>query len=324
MWHSISDKTGRKGSLEKIEIKEKITPYSHQSGVECLVPLSDWVVQVYPALLKVGGLEFPLAVTGPEKEFTVQMDLEKDCVWVWGISKEGHFRLKLTASEYGLSLMVDRSPKGGISIGGKLLERKESILLAKGGQFSPKKACERFSLGNWKAQDWDLVRRRADFSEIAPLLFLLGQKLPKSESTLLTHTEHFFLAALSGICAPKPQDAIHQGLSPFTGEPISLIQSAYQTIRSYLIDGESILPKLPNNWDAGKVIGLQTKFGTVDLEWTKGHIRRMVLVSSDSGSIALSFTKEISSCRCNGKHLENGSSLPIEVNKKYLFERFQK
>ncbi len=310
--------------MEKIEIREKITPFSHLSGVECLVPLSDFIVQVYPAMLKLGSLEFPIAITGPVKEFTVQIDLERDCVWIWGKAKEGHYRLKLSASSSGLSLFVDRAPKDGISIGGRMIQKKETILLSKGGRFTPKAPCERLSLGNWKAQDWDLVRRRADLKEIAPLLFLLGQKLPKVEAPLLSHPEHFFLAALSGLCAPKPQDAIDQGLPPFQGEPAVLIQGAYQTLRSYLIDGLSILPKIPTDWDAGRVLGLKTEYGTVDLEWTKGHMRRMIFTPSKTADLKFLFTKEISLCRCNGKKLHNGELFSFEQNKKYLFERFQK
>lgn len=310
--------------MEKIEIRERITPFSHQSGVECLVPLSDWVVQAYPAMLKVGSKEFPVALTGPVKEFTVQMDVERECVWIWGKAKEGHFRLKLLASGLGLSLFVDRAPTIGISVGGQLLQKKETVLLATGGRIAEKLPIERLSLGNWKAQDWDLVRRRSDLAEIAPLLFLLGQKLPQVNAPLLSHPEHFFLAALSGICAPKLQDAIDQGLPPFVGEPIGLIQSAYYTLRSYLIDGLSILPKLPLDWDAGRILGLKTEFGTLDIEWTKGHMRRMIFSPSQSASLTFHFTKEISFCRCNGTRLLNGGKFSYEQNKRYLFERFQK
>lgn len=310
--------------MEKIDIRERLTPFSHQSGVECLVPLSDWVVQVYPAMLKVQALEFPIAVTGPVKEFTVQMDVERDCVWIWGQAKEGHFRLKAFATVKGLSLFVDRAPTAGICIGGKSLQKKETILLAEGGRFAPKTSFERLSLGNWKAQDWDLVRRRADLAEIAPLLFLLGQKLPKVDSSLLQHSEHFFLAALSGLCAPKLQDALDQGLPIFQGESIGLIQSAYHTIRSFLIDGLKILPNLPKDWHAGRILGLKTEYGMLDIEWTKGHIRRMIFTPSTSAFLKFLFTKEISLCRCNGIKLLNGEEFSFELNKKYLFERFQK
>jgi hypothetical protein len=319
-----SSKIHLKGSLEKIEIKEKITPFSHQNGIECLVPLSDWVVQVFPALIKVHNFEFPIKITGPVKEFTVQMDLERECLWIWGIANEGHYRLKIFADDLGLSLYVDRAPKSGIQIGGHQLERKGKLGLAKGGQFSHSPEIERLSLGNWKAQDWDLVRRRGDFKEIAPLLFMLGQKLPFVETLPLIHQEHFFLAALSGLCAPKPQDAINQGLPPFDVEPIALIQSAYRTIRQFLIQGDYILPRLPSDWTAGKVVGLQTESGTLDIEWTKGHMRRMIFSATETSEVKFLFTKEISSCRCNGAVLENGTLFAVEGNKKYLFDHFQK
>ncbi len=310
--------------MEKIEVREKITPYSHQSGVECLVPMSDWVVQVFPALIKVHDFAFPIKVTGPVKEFTVQMDLERECVFIWGVAKEGQFRLKLFADELGLSLIVEKAPKAGIQIGSHVLQRKEKLGLAKGGRFAESRMVERLSLGNWKAQDWDLVRRRGEFKEIAPLLFLLGQKLPTVDFLPAVQPEHFFLAALSGLCAPKLQDALNQGLPSFDGEPIALLQATYRPIRQFLIQGELILPRLPNDWDAGKVLGLNAESGKLDIEWTKGHIRRMIFTSHVTEDVQFTFTKEISSSRCNGIRLKNGDSFAAEAGKKYLFDRFQK
>lgn len=319
-------KTRQKDSLEKLEIREKLAPFSHLSGISCLVPLSDWVITAYPALLKVGALEFPIALTGPVKEFTVQMDLERNCVWIWGTAKEGQFRFKLSATEAGLFLLVDKAFKNGITVGKELLHRKGTLLLAAGGHtcaISPSQV-ERLSLGNWKAQDWDLVGRRRNFAEIAPILFMLGQKLPSTTSASIESPEHFFLAALSGLCAPTLQDAIYAGLPPFTGTPIAFLRATYETIRAYLIRDFAILPNLPSAWDAGRVLGLQTAYGTIDVEWTKKQIRRMIFIPSHSFDVAFQFPKEITSYRCNGQRLTKGATFSVEANKRYLFDRFQK
>ncbi len=313
-----------------LKITEKLRPYSHQPGTVCLVPKSDKVVCVYPTLFTIEK-DFPIRVTGPIREFTVQMDLERDCLWIWGIAKEGHFRLQLAMDEMGLTLFVDRCPKSGIEIGDHHLLRKEKILLQSGGKVHFLRKMERLSLGNWKAQDWDLVRRRNDPREWAPVLFALGQKVPFSQEAKggplhLLWSEQFFHAAFSGILVPHLKDPLHQGLFPEdgSGNPIALLTLAYQKIRSFLIQGDQILPELPSDWDCGRVLALETEYGSLDLEWTKGMIRQMVLHAKKSGETAFEFSSQVKSFRFNGTRIERGTLLSIEEGKKYLFDRFQK
>jgi hypothetical protein len=279
--------------LQKIEIREKLAPFSHMPGVRCLVPLSDYTVQVYPAALLVQGQKIPLPFHFPD--FTVQMDLERDCLWLW----DKKHRLKLHATETGLYLGDER--------------------IATDGKTFPKQPCERLSLGNWKAQDWDLVRRRHNLLEIAPALFLLGQKTPV-QGTKITHPEHFFLAASQNLCVPTQEEAALLGLPPLNMEPLALFHASYQTFRSYLLDGASILPHLPPEWHAGRALGLQTPFGTLDLEWSKKTIRRMIVHATESQEVAFKF-KRVKSCRCNGK--ASDGAVQLEAGKDYLLDRFR-
>ena len=315
-----------------LKISEKLRPFSHEPGTAVLVPGSDWIVRAYPVLLRVGGEDFPLQITGPVREFTLQLDLERDCLWVWGIAKEGHFRYKLFASEQGLFLSLDRSPKSGFAIGNHSLKPKETILLQSGGQFISPSKPERFSLGNSKAQDWDLVRRRNNIFEWAPVLYALAQKVPnKGDVTggplaLLNRLEEFFPAAFEGILVPHLTDPLHQGL--FTeegrGNALALLREAFQTIRGYILDENRILPALPADWHCGRALHLQSPFGRLDLEWTKGTLRQMVLYGEKTGEATFLFSKPIKSFRFNGERASSQQSLLIESGKKYHLDRFQK
>lgn len=315
-----------------LKITEKLRPFSHQPGTSCLVPGSDWICRAFPAMLNIQGVDFPIRVTGPVREFTVQMDLERNCLWIWGISKEGHFRFKLAADEIGLSLLVDRCPKSGLEIGSHKFKAKEKILLMSGGCFRLPKKIERLSLGNWKAQDWDLVRRRNLVYEWVPVLYALGQKTPHTGDAkggpldLLDKPTEFFHAAFTGILVPHLIDPLHQGLFPEDGlgNPLALLTLAYKKIRSFLIQEERILPDLPSDWDCGRILGLETQYGPLDLEWTKGAIRQMILHPEKSGEVDFVFSKPVKSFRFNGERVEQGGSLAVESGKKYIFDRFQK
>ncbi len=322
-----------------IVIGEKIRPFSHTPGMKCIVPGSNWIVQPFPALLRLPGLDLPLEITGPIKEFTVQLDLEKNCVWVWGQAKEGLYKYRLEAMEEGLTLAIDRVPKGGLIMGGKTLMAKEKILLASGGLFKSPSNGEKISLGNLKAQDWDLVSRRMDLAEIVPALFLLGQKVPPVAvakggvaSLLASNLDLFVRAGFTDLLIPHLKDEKHRGISPegeTSGDPLSLLTKSYQTIRSFLIEENNpiirILPHLPKEWDCGRSTDLCVSgLGEIDLEWTKGLIRRVVIRPSHDAEAKLVFAKPIVSFRCNGKSVENGSLIGIQAGKSIHLDRFQK
>jgi hypothetical protein len=266
------------------------------------------------------------------QEFTLQMDLERDCLWVWGIAREGHFRCKLSADERGLSLFVDRCPKGGLVIGSHQLQRKDKTLLMSGGHFFLPEKIERLSLGNWKAQDWDLVRRRNLVREWVPVLYALAQKMPQMGEAkggpldLLDQPTAFFAAAFTGILVPHLIDPLHQGLFSENGQgnPLAVLTKAFEKLRSALIQENRILPALPTDWDSGRVLGLQTPYGLVDLEWTKRTIRQMILHAEKSGEALFIFSKPVKSFRFNGERVGQGETLAIEAGKRYVFDRFQK
>lgn len=276
----------------------KLQPFSHRPGTPCVVPGSDWVVEPFPALLRVrGGREFALGITGPVREFTVQLDLEKTQVSVWGHAQEGYFRYQIAAGEAGLELRVMRG--FALRVGDVVVSPKSSLLLARGSKLAaPRQALERLSLGNFRAQDIDRMRERLDMRELAPMLFALGQKVPVAPLVLAeANLTHLFLARFTGLFVPAREDALHQGIAVNVHgvEPLALLSGAYATIRSWLLDGENILPALPREWEAGKVFGLQTHGGALDIEWRKGRVWRMAFRGAEPPEFV--FGKKVSGFR---------------------------
>lgn len=303
--------------MRKIEIREKIAPYSRTPGTACFVPCSNWILSAFPTMLKVGGLpDIPIGAMGPVKDFLVQMDLERDCVWISGLSQEGPYRLQIEAVDGYLWLALCRAPKGGLVVKGNCLQAKEKLLLAKGGKTSQHRAYERLSLGNWKAQDWDLIQRRNDLREIIPSLFLLGQKMPLDEEVqerwILNHS-------FSGILLP----CLESGRPP---DPATLLQSAYGSIRSHLIQEEGtqirILPGI-REYPLGRS-HLCASFGAVHLEWSQGLIRKMLINPNVHCELQFSWQKEVASFRFCGKRMNVHSTLSLTPRTQVLLDCFQR
>lgn len=192
----------------RITIAERLRPYSHTPGVDCILPGSSLGLQIYPCLIRVYDLsqshhelltEFHLDLKGPLKDFTVLNDLEKGEVKVWGHTLKGFVRYRLVSQEEGISLAlcVEKTPEGGMPISLKkglfcwhsseqapssvstaILQPKESLTWRSSiGLLDPyhPPLTDRLSLGSHKAQDWDLVKRRLDLKEILPVWNRLGQ-----------------------------------------------------------------------------------------------------------------------------------------------------
>lgn len=183
----------------RILIAERLRPYSHTPGTHCIVPGSSMSAQIFPCLVKfrdhrqamsnlVAEIHFDL--TGPWKKFTVLQDLERGWIQVWGETPHGFVRYRLISHSpgSGVSLYLEKAPNDRLELTQgntkHILKSKESLPLVFKDQenhlYTPP-TTDRLSLGNHKAQDWDLVRRRLDLKEILPAWFRLGQLIPPLE-----------------------------------------------------------------------------------------------------------------------------------------------
>ena len=335
----------------KISIAQRVRPFAHEPGIECLLPRTCWTVEAFPArlFLREEGarkiIDIPLHLHGPVREFTVQQDLEKGCVWVWGSAKEGHFRLRLQACSDAIQLWVDRAPLSGIECQDRLLKKRESISWKFSGPFREPAHIERLSLGSHRAQDWRSVWQRMDLKEILPILFHLSQWIPCVDQPpqsgmfrLLEESwDDFLRAAFSGLLTPRLIDDQYQGLldlediSPHAS-PCALIAKAGEKIRKLFIDQQEMSIELfsPQTFDCGRMTNIQlSKIGTLDLEWAKRSIQRAVLHVKSNAAIRMILPKSIASFRMRSSLNEKGrkisarDELSLQVGRYYL-DRFQK
>jgi hypothetical protein len=290
------------------------------------VPCSDWVVEIFPALLRTLRQDISIAVTGPLQKFVVQVDLERDCIWVTGHALEGFYCFSLKASDEGLFLILHRAPKEGLVIQGKRLLRKERLLLARGGKSCPSKTYERVSFGSNKKQDWDLVSRRGEPCEMMPLLFLAGQKVPSSNVVNIPDMLLFFR---SGILVPNLIDLQHLGIfseDKIDFDSMAILYSCYRTIRDKLFCEEEermyILPEI-KEIPVGRA-HLRASFGSVFLQWSQGILRKMVIEPLSNFEKKIVFPKEAASFRMLNKRRFNGDVISCKEHGAILFDRFQK
>jgi hypothetical protein len=276
------------------------------------------------------------------KDFTLEQDLEKNCVRVYGKAKEGFFRLRIQATDAGFDIVSEKGPC-------------KTVHIAFETQFIHRPSFERLSLGNHKAQDWDLVQKRSDLREFLPVLFCLGQKipfippqklcgtarlleLPSDRKDLEAALEAFFKAAFTKILTPRLTDDQHHGFVPreaVQGNRFFLLQEGAKMIRSLFFKQEerriALLPILPISLDCGRAIGLQAPgIGEIDFEWSKKTLRRAIIRASTSGEVLLELQKEIKTFRIRKSRREKGhrkkgsEPLLLEAGKTYLLDRFQK
>jgi len=283
-----------------IRIQARYRPYSHMPGAKCLLPGTHCLVEAYPEFVLVGSEKIPFHGMG--KNFTLQQDLERNCVWVFS-SKD---RLKISAKE------------GQIAV----TRRGEVRYFPLHSPFYLPDTCERLSFGKSKAQDWDLVWRRFDLKEILPILFALGQKVP-GEGAVIGDLEPFCKAAFHHLLVPRLVDDQHQGLPPVEGkDPFSLLSGAYRHIRDLFFKEEGYLFHFSPSMDAGRMVGLNTFIGQLDFEWRKNRVRRVRLFPSRSGGIFIR-APEIQTIRVDGRVQSVNLPVCIAASRAVYIDRFQ-
>lgn len=347
----------------RIKIAERLRPFSHLPGVQCLIPQTTVQVQVFPVLLRFKNLmrgdsqpiEYRLDLKGPFKNFTVIQDLENLRVRVFGHSADGYVRYCLFLDKGKISIDFEKYPK---ELPGRLIE----FPIHESPQRDFK---ERLSLGENKAQDWDLVRRRQNLKEIFPIWFRLGQTLPdmdlpvseegtvsllkecesiienREKKHLMSSFLNLFNAGFEGILVPRLLDDQFQGLvderehPPLEASPLILLSKGSALIRSLFFKESGndmfLLPCLPPDFDCGRFLHLQSIHGDViDIEWSKKILRRFVLRSKSQRELNLHLQRAIKKFRLRrspkdrGQVIESGQTISLKANETLFFDRFQK
>lgn len=324
-----------------IKIAERLRPYSHTPGASCLIPGTCSEIEAFPTLLRIEKHEIKLPFTAPVKDFTLEQDLEKNCVRVYGKAQEGFFCLCITATDAGFNIVGEKGPF-------------KKLHLPFETEFVSPAPFERLSLGNHKSQDWDQVQKRSDLKEFLPVLFCLGQKiplippqklsgtarlleLPSDRNSLASALEAFFKAAFTKILIPRLIDDQHHGFvpdEPVQGSRFFLLQEGAKMIRSLFFRQNerriAFLPNLPIPLDSGRMLGLKAAgIGEIDLEWSKKRLRRALIRAVTSGEVILELQTEIKTLRVRksqkdkGRRQKSTEPLLLEAGNTYLLDRFQ-
>ncbi len=328
-----------------IKIAERLKPYSHNPGTSCIVPNTSYQVQVFPTRLRIYDLshsnpklltELIFELQGPLEDFTVQNDLERGEVRVWGKTTSGFIRYTLNScmDQTGLLLNFEKTASEGIKIyqegNLRIVQPKDSFSLFDSGLIASTELfrpplIERLSLGNHKAQDWELVHRRLDLSEILPIWHRLGQLIPASASIYQNETEgtlallqmcreglsagcpeklvrlwiNLYRASMHGIMVPRLLDDQFQGIidsqSTFSSavSPLVLLTESAKLIRRLFIQTNELnvllLPALPPEFHCGRVTDARIKDGKITMEWSKKIIRRLEVCMNDDVEVSFHF-----------------------------------
>jgi hypothetical protein len=344
-----------------IPVALRFHPFSHTVGMICLLPKSSWQIQAFPTLLRFknlevrGSFDVPLQLEGPVKDFTLEQDLERGVVRVFGKSQKGYFIILIEREDEGISLVFEKFPNK---------PRKEKQLIPlKSENSSLHLSKERLSLGIHKSQDWDLVTRRQLLEEILPFWLRLGMWIPQSQEatrkfgtfTILHECEELIaqkkreeiaftlhkalLAGFHGILVPRLDDN-YEGIVPPSQippyeSPLPFVSKGAKIIRSLFFQetpGEILLlPFLPPEFHAGRFVHILCENGTeFDIEWSKKILRRVVIRPKVTEDISLSLQKAIRRFRVRttlkerGTILEKGDKLSLQAGKTLFLDRFEK
>jgi len=307
-----------------IKINARSMPFSHRPGISCLVPGTHLIVKIYPVRLsffQADTLLFhhDLDWEGPVFDFTVQLDLERLQVRVFGHTQKGFLRYVLQRKD------------NAIKLSGRILPYalQEDLLVP---------STERLSLGMHKKQEWERVVSRLDFKEIFPLWLRLGQVTPPvllssvqgtlrllqdcqalvhegRKNDIIAAFKKLFLAGFEGMLVPRLFDTDYQGIlsaeeGTKNGSALALLTQGAAVIRSLFFQEKngiiSLLPCLPPEFHAGRFVDLRTLAGDrLDIEWTKKEMRRVILYPA-SQAVHLQFPKHLKRCRVRSARKEKG------------------
>lgn len=276
----------------RIEIAERLKPFSHLPGSKVILPGSSLRLQVYPARVVIEDLQesipkqisiIDFKVKGPLDRFTVQQDLEKGYVQVWGWSQNGFLRYRIAALQEnnGITLNVDKCPEKVLEgfIQGRWADEKLSIQQGAAQIFGTGETkyqishMDRLSLGCSKAQNWESIWHRLDCTQIFPIWHRLGQMVPSKKCNdeggtlsllseikeaidsperdrMLPHFQRLLLTGFESMLSPRLFDSGYHGIElPNVSNdcsPLTLLSKGAEIIRSLFIqESEETIHLLP-------------------------------------------------------------------------------
>lgn len=351
----------------RITIAHRFLPYCHEEGFRVLIPRTSAIVEVFPTLLTLytfvqGGLHpvtvVPIAVSGPVRNFSAILDLERGLLRVSGHSHDGYFRYRVGVSDDGaLQYLVEKEPSALPLLG---LEPLSLPFVAIEGQ----RPRERLSFGCHKAQEWPSIRRRALMAEWMPLWHWLGQwlatptipihtlaeelslmgalssALQRGDSSLATTTlKELYHVAFTDLFVPNGERwrLLGSSLPPtLSHDTLDLVRYGSLLIRAFFFhyaENENvvtILPHLPQELHCGRYLSASCgSVADLDFEWSKHRLRRLIIHAKEGSVMTLRWHKPLKTCRLRSdkqpaaRILTNGQQLNLLAGERYYLDRFE-
>lgn len=169
----------------RIEISQRLKPYSHRPGTYFMLPGSPYRLKIFPSRLEIDDLSktipkpvgsIDLNIRGVVDDFTAIQELEKGTLLIFGHAVNGYFRYGISSAENGtkIALHIEKAPNiivEGISEG---MSTDVLQVIEDPSNFSTDHM-SRLSLGNHQIQDWESLGKKKDLSAILPIWHRLGQ-----------------------------------------------------------------------------------------------------------------------------------------------------
>ncbi len=344
----------------KIRVEQKLKPFSFYKGGYVPLPGSFLFFQIFPTEVTVFSLEgiaiklfFP--IQGPFSIFLYQVDLDKKRIEVSLRNETGFYSYHLFIEKGELVFFLDRGPSFLVRENKKerVVQKKERI----SWNLSLKEECsfeEKLSFGSYKKQEIEKILYRKDPKELFPFWFHLGGLCPKIEeqvsifpewekailerkgSFLLQRLALLWEVAFSGFFIPSSEDKTKQNI-PFFPEkekvhPYFYLQAGARCIRSFFLQEEKgvlkLLPSLPKEFPFGRIKGVNTLFGKIDLEWSKFKPKKGILYVEKEGPLLI--LSGFSRFRVRSKKRERGTfhlssdALFLKKGQILYLDRFEK
>lgn len=307
-----------------ISIRVKHRPFSLQPKTSVQLPWSPLAAVCYPTKIVVGEQELLLESSGGA--FAVHQDIDRGFIRVQAGCDS--FRLRHEGDE--LILYDER-------------RAKEQRFAANAQSFS-KREVPRLSFGIHKKQDVELMRRRNLPEEVLPHLVHLGLQMDEGELPLLsdlkqaietregvyTYLKDVIQFAFEGLFVPKGEDDLHTGQMPsvLPCKPYLMLASFARIVLDMFFKEEdgciSLLARNIPEFHCGRIIGMPFALGTMDIEWTKKKLRRVVVHPKEKGTFSLKLPCGIRRFRMGNVYLEADEAISIPNDGQIVLDRFEK
>lgn len=298
----------------KINIFEKLKPFTQSLGALLWLPGSDFLICAYPARLEIFNwkkervLFQDFSWRGPVENFLVSQDLLKGIITVSGKTQEGSFSYDLFMEEKKLKVLPKR------------LAEKAAWKLSLANKRPQARSLEQLSLGSHRKQLWEQLYQKSDFETLLPLYYALGQWSACSSSFGEEQAiAQLLLAHFSRHGVARSQDEDYQGLEePYEGlTPLAIYRKTYESLRAQFFNEKmmELLPKKPFA-HSGRMTGLhftqEGVEGSLAMQWSKHELLLVQLKVFNAGTLTLRLPRKVRSCRLRLSPKARGEILKVE------------